>query len=85
MVKLNIKTKQKPDKVVEQAVKFFGPLGYGLTVSDQTNTCATFDGDGGSISIVACAEDQETSVDVETQKFDYQAKEFAKQVKETKK
>ena len=81
MVKLNIKTKKKPEEVVKQALEFFGPLGYGLTVSDQTNTCATFDGNGGSISVVACAEDKGTSVDLETQALDYQVKEFAKKIK----
>jgi len=81
MIKLNITTKNKPEEVVKKAVEFFGPLGYGLTVTDQSNTCASFDGDGGSISIVACSIDKGTSVDIETQEMDYQAKEFVKKIK----
>ncbi len=49
MLKLNVKTKRKPDEVVKQAVEFFGPKGEGLTVTNQNETCAYFEGGGGGV------------------------------------
>ncbi len=47
MLKLNVRTKHKPDEVVKRALEFFGPGGYGLKVAEQSDTCAYFEGVGG--------------------------------------
>jgi len=41
MLKLTIRTRTSPQGVVEKALKFFGPGGYGLRVTEQSENCAS--------------------------------------------
>ncbi|MFC2051430.1 hypothetical protein ACFLT4_01695 [Chloroflexota bacterium] len=81
MLKLNVRTKRKPDEVVKKALEFFGPGGYGLKVTEQNDTCAYFEGGGGEIAVTSCTDDKGTSVDMETREWEYQVKEFASKIK----
>ncbi len=81
MLKLSVKTKRKPEEVVKKALEFFGPSGYGLKVTEQSDTCAYFEGGGGGINVTACTDNTETSVDLETREWEYQVKEFAGEIK----
>jgi hypothetical protein len=81
MLKLNVRTKSKPEELVKKALEFFGPGGYGLKVTEQNDTCASFEGGGGGVSVIACTDDKGTSVDLETREWEYQVKEFAKKIK----
>ena len=81
MLKLNVMTKSKPEEVVKKALEFFGPGGYGLKVTEQSDSCAYFEGGGGGIQVTACSDDKGTSVDLETREWEYQVKEFAKKIK----
>ena len=81
MLNLTTKTKLKPEEVVKKAVAYFGPGGYGLTVSNKTDTCVSFQGGGGGVDISTCAEDKGTSVDFETREWEIQVKEFARNIK----
>ncbi len=80
MLKLNVRTKHKPDEVVKKALEFFGPGGYGLKVTEQSDTSASFEGGGGSVSVTACTDDKGTSVDLETREWEYQVKEVASKI-----
>ena len=85
MLKLNVRTKSKPEEVVKKAVKkaveFFGPAGQGLKVTEQSDTCAYFEGGGGGVEVSVCSDDEGTSVDLETREWEYQVKEFARKIK----
>jgi hypothetical protein len=81
MLKLNVRTKSKPEEVVKKALEFFGPGGYGLKVTEQSDTCAYFEGGGGGIEVTACSYGKGTSVDMETREWEYQVKEFAGKIK----
>ena len=81
MLKLNVRTKSKPEEVVKKALEFFGPGGYGLKVTEQSDTCAYFEGGGGGIEVTACTDDKGTLVDLETREWEYQVKEFAGKIK----
>ena len=81
MLNLTTKTKLKPEEVVKKAVAYFGPGGYGLTVTNKTDTCVSFQGGGGGVDISTCAEDKGTSVDFETREWEIQVKEFARNIK----
>jgi hypothetical protein len=81
MLKLNVRTKTKPEEVVKKALEFFGPGGYGLKVTEQSDSCAYFEGGGGGIAVIACTDDKGTSVDLETREWEYQVKEFAGKIK----
>ena len=80
MLSLNIKTKLKPEEVVKKALDFFGPGGYGLTVTNQNDTCISFEGGGGRVDVSTCADDKETSVDMETREWEIQIKDFAAKI-----
>jgi hypothetical protein len=81
MLKLNVRTKSKPEEVVKNALEFFGPGGYGLEVTEQRDTCAYFEGAGGGVEVTACIDEKGTSVDLETREWEYQVKEFAGKIK----
>ncbi|OGO32935.1 MAG: hypothetical protein A2Z29_01725 [Chloroflexi bacterium RBG_16_56_11] len=81
MLKLTTKSKLNPGEVVKKAVAYFGPGGYGLTVTNKTDTCASFEGGGGGVEITTCPEGKGTSVDFETREWENQVKEFARSLK----
>ncbi len=81
MLKLNVRTKRKPDEVLKKAAGFFGPGGYGLKVTEQSDTCVSFEGGGGGVQVTTCTDAKETSVDLESREWEYQTKEFAANIK----
>jgi len=81
MLKLATKTHLAPQEVIKRALEFFGPSGYGLKVTDQGETCTTFEGGGGGVWVTACKDNGSTSVDVETREWENQVKEFARKIK----
>ncbi len=81
MLKLKTRTKSKPEEVVKKAVEFFGPDGYGLKVTEKTDTCASFEGGGGGVSVTTCTDDKGTSVDLEAREWETPVKEFARKIK----
>jgi hypothetical protein len=83
MLKLNVRTKSRPEEVVKKALEFFGPGGYGLKVTEQSDTCAYFEGGGGGVDVTTCTNNKGTSVDLETQEWEYQVKEFAREIKQS--
>jgi len=80
MLNLEIKTKFSPEKIVEQAVAFFGPNGYGLEVKENYKNHAYFEGGGGSVAITTSVKDEKTAVDVVSREWDFQVQEFAKKI-----
>ena len=80
MLKLSKKSKHNGEEVIKRAVKFFGPEGYGLKVTEQGDCCATFEGGGGGIYVTSSAEKKGTTVDVESREWDFQAEEFLKKI-----
>ena len=81
MLKLNVRTKRSPADVVKKTLEFFGPGGYGLKVTKQSDTCVSFEGGGGDITVTACADNKGASVDIETQGWENQVREFARKIK----
>ena len=76
MLRIASKTKLTPEEIIKKAVKFFGPEGYKLKITGQTETTATFEGGGGTVEICACADNGKTTVDFISREWDYQLKEF---------
>ena len=76
MLRMATTTKLTPEEAIKQAVKFFGPEGYGLEIKDQSPTCARFEGGGGHVEVTSCADEKGTSVELVSQEWDYQVREF---------
>ena len=67
-----------PSEVVEKAVAFFGPSGYGMDVVDHGDWCARFEGAGGVVYVQAVdAKERDGSmVTVDGREWEYQIKQF---------
>ena len=77
MLKMEKRTKKPAQEVVQKLKDFFGTGGLGLDLKEETPTCLTFEGGGGYVNASLCEEDTGTRVDLATQEWDYQVREFA--------
>ena len=76
MLTLSKESKLKPQEVINKAVEFFGPGGFGLELKANDNCNAYFEGGGGSVRVVAATAKKGSSVDIESVEWDYQTQEF---------
>jgi hypothetical protein len=77
MLNLESRTKLSQEEVLRKLKRFFGKGGLGLEVSDETPQCLTFIGGGGYVTATLCSEENRTRVNLVTQEWDYDVKEFA--------
>ena len=77
MLNLEVKTKLKQEEVVSRVKKFFGKGGLGLDLSEENPQCLSFQGGGGYVTVTICSEGDKTRIDLVTQEWDVQVKEFA--------
>jgi hypothetical protein len=68
-------TKLSTSEVLAKAEAYFGEGGLGLQVTSHDECCISLEGGGGQVTVTVTAGDK-TSVDVETQEWDYQVKNF---------
>jgi len=80
MLRLEIQTKLSPEKAVEKAVAFFGPDGYGLEVKENYKNHAYFEGGGGGVTISTRVKGKKTAVDIVSNEWDFQVREFAEKI-----
>jgi hypothetical protein len=77
MLKMEIRTRKSLEQVVQRLKSFFGKGGLGLDIKDETPVCLTFEGGGGYVIATLCEDGGGTRVDLVTQEWDYQVKEFS--------
>jgi hypothetical protein len=77
MLNLERKTKLSQEEVLKKLKQFFGKGGLGLELSDEAPQCLTFIGGGGYVTATLCSEEDRTRVNLVTQEWDYDVKEFA--------
>jgi hypothetical protein len=78
MLRISAQTKLNPEVVIERAEKFFGANGQGLETLDRGSGCISFQGGGGKVEITTCFDDgdKRTNVDITTQEWEVQVKDF---------
>jgi hypothetical protein len=81
MLRLNVRTKLKPEKVMKKALGYFGPGGHNMKIVEQNDKYISFEGGGGGVQVVVDAGEEKTSVDMLSREWDYQLKEFARSFK----
>lgn len=74
-----MKSKHEPAKIMDQALKFFGPTGAGLDVKEQQGNRLHFQGGGGYILVQVSETAQGSEVELETREWDYPVKKFMEQ------
>lgn len=77
MVNLDVTTKLKPEEAAERIRKFFGKGGLGLEITEETSQCLTFEGGGGYVTATLCPEQDKTRINLVTQEWDIQVRQFA--------
>ena len=75
MARYGVETRLSVSEVLDGAEEYFGQGGLGLEVTSRDDCCISLEGGGGHVTITA-SEGDKTSVELETQEWDYQVKEF---------
>jgi hypothetical protein len=76
MINLEKETKVSPEEVVRRLKKYFGKGGQGLELTEENPQCLSFTGGGGYVNATVCAEGGKTRVNLVSQEWEIQAKEF---------
>ena len=78
MISIEKKSKLGPSRVIDRAVSFFGPQGWGLEVIERAECCARFEGGGGHvfIQVTGGEKGKGSTVTVESQEWEHAAREF---------
>lgn len=76
MINLSKESKLSREDVIKKALEYWGPGGYGLTVTQQAETYAAFEGAGGGVEVVARTRDGKTEVEILSREWDSQATSF---------
>ena len=61
MLKMEVKSKLPPEKIVDKLKGFFGEGGLGLRLEDESAQCLSFHGGGGYVTATLCPEESKTS------------------------
>ena len=77
MLSLERKTKLTENEVKQKIRHFFGKEGLGLELKEETGQCLTYEGWGGYVTLTLCSEKENTRVELVTQEWDFQVKQFA--------
>ena len=82
MLNISGETKLTPDAVMEKAKEFF-IKDTGLNLVDINDSCATFEGGGGGVTVTVTpgSDNKKTSVEVVTREWEYQVKKFMEAIK----
>ncbi len=80
MLKLGAESKKSPDEVIQRVIKFFGPEGYGLKVTETSDSGVTLEGGGGGVAVSVSREGNTTSVTVSSREWDYQTRQFLRAI-----
>lgn len=77
MIRMGKESNLAASKVIERAIGFFGPSGLGMTVQEQSDCCARFEGAGGEVFVQAVDTHQKGSdVTIEGREWEYQIRQF---------
>jgi|WetSurMetagenome_2_1015567.scaffolds.fasta_scaffold00853_4 hypothetical protein len=80
MISLVVKTSESPQKVIDIAVRYFGPNGLNMKIEEQNPESILFVKDNGNVEIVARKEDNTTSVEIVSREWEHQATEFTRRI-----
>jgi hypothetical protein len=78
MIRVGKESKLAPVEVIEKAISFFGPEGWGMEVEAQGDCCARFESSVGHVFVQTARLENGggSKVDVEGREWDPQIKEF---------
>jgi hypothetical protein len=77
MIVLEVTSKKKPAKIIEKIKKMFGPDGYKLDMTTETDNSVVFEGGGGYFMAHITTKDAKAVVHLESREWEYQTKQMA--------
>ncbi len=77
MLNLEVTTKLSQEEVIQRLKKFFGKGGLGLDLTEEAPQCLTFEGGGGHVNATICSEEGKIRMNLVTQEWENQVKNFA--------
>jgi hypothetical protein len=82
MALYSVKTKLSPEDAIKKSKVYFGEGGLGLEMNEQNPCCVYFEGGGGHVKVTVGAVEgkKETTVTLETREWDYQVKQFMREI-----
>jgi hypothetical protein len=81
MLRISAETRLKPEEVLKRASAFFGPGGNQMKIVEKSETCITFEGGGGGVSVTTQPSEKNTTVEIVTQEWEQPVKEFMSRIK----
>ncbi|MGI6206601.1 MAG: hypothetical protein ACOYEW_00195 [Anaerolineae bacterium] len=81
MLRLLVKTQYDPQQVITRATGYFAQ-GLGMEARPQSDTCVTFTGGGGYVTVTAEAGEggRGSQVTLETREWEYDTQRFAQEI-----
>jgi hypothetical protein len=76
MINLEVKTSLTIEDLSNRLKAVFGKEGLGLDLVEDSADCLNFKGSGGFVNAVICAEEGKTKIELSTQEWDKQVKDF---------
>ena len=80
MLNIETKTKLSEEEVIDRVKRFFGKGGMGMDLKEDSPNCLSFEGGGGYVTATICQEEDQIRIDLVTQEWEYQVKEFSAQL-----
>lgn len=80
MLRIAARIRLRPEQVTETARSYFGPHGCGMRIADEGQAFLCLEGRGGAVELVACAEENGTTVECTSREWDSQVKEFIREI-----
>lgn len=76
MLNMSKETSLSPEEIKQKTRDYFGEKGLKLEVTEDEGDCLSFSGGGGYVTATVCSEEGKNRVDIVTQEWEYDVKEF---------
>ena len=80
MINLERETKLTQEEAMKRLKAYFGEGGQGLEMTEKNPCCVSFSGGGGYVTATVSVDGGKTKINLVTQEWEYQAKEFLSQI-----
>ncbi len=81
MLRITTKSKLPPKTIIQRAIDFFGPKGNNLKIVEKTDSTVKFESVDGVVDVSVESVDGKTSVDLFTNQWEFQTREFIDSIK----
>jgi len=77
MINFEVKTKLSVAEACKHIKSYFGEGGLGLKITEETQSCLSFEGGGGYVATTVCQEGKQTKINLKSMEWEVQVKNFA--------